>query len=209
MKKIATFLLLTVSIFTFSQTAEQANVEELEITETFSNEVNQFFIQYDSIIKHNDWDGVIGKMPTKMFEFMAKEDLVKQMKESFNNEAFVTTFNSFLFNEITSVFNYEKVKYANVNYFNSFTFNFKQSENQTDEEFKTYLEFMTGTFKNQFKGLDVVNENERITISGIKSILIIDNPNEGEMKMVEIDKGLKEFYKMLFPIPVVNKIFGE
>jgi len=125
MKKIATFLLLTVSIFTFSQTAEQANVEELEITETFSNEVNQFFIQYDSIIKHNDWDGVIGKMPTKMFEFMAKEDLVKQMEESFNNEAFVTTFNSFLFNEITSVFNYEKVKYANVNYFNSFTFNFK------------------------------------------------------------------------------------
>jgi hypothetical protein len=209
MKKIITFLLIMVSITLFGQTTEQTNIEELEITESFTNELNQFFVKYDSIIKRSDWENVIGTMPAKMFEFMPKEDLVNQIKKSFNNEAFTTKFNNVLFKEVTSIFKYEKVKYANVNYFNSFTFNFKQTENQTDEEFKTYMNFMTETFKNQFKGLDVVNENEKITISGIKSILVIDNPDEGEIKMVEIDKGLKEFYKMIFPISVVDKIFND
>lgn len=129
------------------------------------------------------------------------------MKAAFDNEAFTTTFNEMSFKNISNAYTYENVTYANVNYFNSFTFHFKQRNTQNDDDFDTYMEFMTGTFANKHKDEKVERNGKDITISGDKVILLIDDSNANGLKMLELQNGLAEIYKMFIPEVVVNKLF--
>ncbi|TYA74194.1 hypothetical protein [Seonamhaeicola marinus] len=201
MKKPILVLLLFISALSFSQ-----EVKTIEITSELTQKTKAFFTSYFAEIKAGNWSAIIDHMPEGFTNLMSKDMLVGQMKKAFNNEAFTTTFNKMTYKDIPMAFSYEDVTYANVNYESSFTFHFIQNETQKDDEFNVYVDFMTSTFKNQFKGQNVERKGKDITISGDKVILIIDDPKAGALKMLEFDKNMAEFYKTFIPEAVINTL---
>ncbi|WP_296381462.1 hypothetical protein [Winogradskyella sp.] len=201
MKKIITILFFSVSIVALSQDIKpiEANTELIEKTQAF---FNNYFQQ----IKAQNWNELMDNMPKDFLELVGKESLIKQTKQAFNNEAFTTTFNAMDYKSIASAFQHENIIYANVNYHNSFTFNFIQTEKQTDKEFNLYVDFMAETFTNKFKDQKVERNGKDITISGEKIILVIDDSKVGALKMLEFDKNMVEFYKLFLAEAVVNKL---
>jgi len=201
MKKIITILLLSISTLMFSQ-----EIKSVEVSNVLVEKTQAFFKTYFQQIKEQNWNDLMDNMPKGFLEIVSKQALVDQMGKAFGNEAFTTTFNEMTYKNITSAFKYDNIVYANVSYQNSFTFHFTQSETQTEKEFNTYMDFMAGTFTNQFKGQKVERVEKDITISGEKIILVIDDPEIGALKMLEFDKNMNELYKMFLPEIVVSKL---
>lgn len=200
-KYIITILCLSIATLTFSQ-----EVKTVEASKALTDKTQTFFKTYFSQIKAQNWSGLIDHMPDGFLELMPKESLVTQMSQAFNNEAFTTSFNQMTYNKISEAFIYEDVTYANVDYTNSFTFHFIQTDKQSDDEFETYVAFMASAFTKQFKGQNVERKGKDITISGEKVILVIDDPKVGALKMLELEKNMAEFYKMFIPAVVVDKL---
>ena len=203
MKNIITIFFIALSTIAFGQTNE---IKAIEINDELNEKTDAFFNSYFKLIEAQKWDEIAVYMPEKFIELIGKEAFVGQMKKSFNNDAFTTTFNKMSFTNIPSAFSYNNITYANVNYFNSFTFHFNKTEEQSNDDFNDYMEFMTGTLANQFKDQKVERKGKDIIISGDKMILIIDNPKANGLKMLELNKNMAEFYKMFLPEPVVNKL---
>ncbi len=204
MKTILTILLLSVTTLTYTQ-----NIKSELLSDELTEKTQTFFKTFFDQIQSQNWEELLDNMPKGFLDIMSKDALIDQMEKAFNNEAFTTSFNEMTFKNIESVFSFESVKYANVNYFNSFTFHFIQSETQTDDDFNVYLDFMVGTFKNQFKDQIITRKGKDITISGDKVILIIDDPKVGQLKMLEFDKNMAELYKMFMPESVVNNLLSN
>lgn len=201
MKTYITILFLSITTTIFSQ-----EIKNIEVNQELNLKTQAFFKTYFNQIKAHNWNDLMDNMPKGFLDIVTKENLVKQMEKAFNNEAFTTTFNEMTFKKISSAFKYNNIIYANVNYQSSFTFHFKQSNSQTEKEFNTYMDFMAATYTNQFKGQKVERNKKDITISGEKVILVIDNPENESLKMIEYDKNMNELYKMFMPELVIKKL---
>lgn len=201
MKKLIIVLFLTITGFTYSQ-----EIKDVKVSQELTDKTKTFFKAYFGEIKSGNWSAIVDHMPSGFLNIVSKDALVEQMKKAFNNEAFKTTFNEMTFKNFANAFSYDGATYANVNYKSSFTFNFIQAEDQDDDEFNTFVDFMTTTFKGQFKDQKVQRKGKDITISGDKVILIIDDPKVGALKMLEFDKNMAEFYKTFIAEAVINKL---
>ncbi|WP_426431060.1 hypothetical protein ACPX19_01575 [Winogradskyella sp. HB-48] len=204
MKYLKLIICLLFTAYAFGQ--ESQGVKTIEPDEELIAKTESFFKMYFSQIKDHKWAELIENMPKEYLDFAGKKTLTSQIEKAFNNEAFSTTFNEMTFKNISKAFVFKDVTYAEVNYYNSFTFNFNKTEKQSEKDFNIYMDFMASTFSNQFKNQNVKREGNGITISGDKVIVVIDNPKNDSLKMLEIEKNMAEMYKMFMPGEVVNKL---
>jgi len=207
MKK--TILLVALLIFTgiYAQTNDLVTYTDLSKEKV--NLIKEEFTVYFNNVKQQDWEKVIDKMHPDFLEMMSRDNLILQMNNAFDNEIFTTSFTKMEIQEVKKTFSYEQVLYTKVGYSSSFTFHFKKTEGQTDEEFNVYVDNMTGIYNNQFKGQTITRKGDGIIVEGNKEILVIDNPDYEELKMLEYDSGLKMVYDIIFPKAVVTELTKE
>ena len=101
--------------------------------------------------------------------------------------------------KIANSFKYKNTIYGLAKYRMVMSMHFTKEEKQTDKEFETYVAFMFQTFKNKHKDAKITRKGNTISIDSEKEIVVInDNPNQTNWKLIEFIKNSQPFYEMLF-----------
>jgi flavorubredoxin len=101
-------------------------------------------------------------------------------------------------------FSFNNIIYSKIIYDNHYAFHFKEDQDQTKEEKDLYINFLTETFKNKFKDMEVVREGDKILFSGEKTILAVFDSTVGSWKMLEYLEDNEIYYSMFLPKEVAE-----
>ncbi|MFK5983483.1 MAG: hypothetical protein QM499_11250 [Flavobacteriaceae bacterium] len=192
-------------LFTFSFLAN-AQVKELALTKTQLEEINITFENYLSEVQasEKDWDKITSYTYAPLFELFTKKDIELKLKQAFDNTIYYTTFDKMKVIKENGSFSFNDVIYSKINYDNHFAFHFKEDKDQTLEEKELYINFLTETFKNQFKDMEVVRDGDAILFSGEKIIIAVYDSNVGSWKMLEYLENNEIYYGMFLPKEVAE-----
>ncbi|PHS68453.1 MAG: hypothetical protein COB12_00970 [Flavobacterium sp.] len=200
MKHLIALFLLTLSLIVSAQ------VKDVTLTKTQLEEINTTFENYLSNIQasEKDWDKITSYTYAPLFELFTKKDIELKLKQAFNNPIYFTTFDKMEVIKENGSFSFNEVVYSKIIYDNQFTFHFKEDKDQTVEEKDLYINFLTETFKNQFKNMEVVREGDTILFSGEKTIIAVFDSEIGSWKMLEYLENSKTYYNMFLPKEVAE-----
>jgi len=108
------------------------------------------------------------------------------------------------YRKVDDAFIFENTKYYLIDYKSIFSLTVKQSEDQSVEYFSTMVNLMEGFIKNQYKEEHVTRKENVFTIDEMKKIILIDDPNWEDYKMLELKPEMKDYYKVFLPEIIVN-----
>jgi len=197
--------LFALFLLTFSFLAN-AQVKEVALTKTQLEEINTTFENYLSDIQasEKDWDKITSYTYAPLFELFTKKDIELKLKQAFDNPIYYTTFDKMKVINENGSFSFNNVIYSKINYDNHFSFHFKEDKDQTLEEKELYINFLTETFKNKFKDMEVVRDGDAILFSGGKIIIAVYDSNVGSWKMLEYLENNEIYYGMFLPKEVAE-----
>ncbi len=200
MKNIISLFIISIGI------SLQAQVKEITLSQTQLQEVNQTFVSYLSDIQasEKDWDKITSYTYNPLFELFTKEDMIQKLKQAFDNPAYYTTFDEMDVIKENGSFSFEDVIYSKIIYNNKYIFHFKEDKDQTTEEKDLYINFLTETFKNKFKEMEVNRDGDNIIFNGEKTILAVFDPAVGSWKMLEYLENNEIYYSMFLPEEVAK-----
>ena len=183
-----------------------AQVKEIALTKTQLKEINTTFESYLSDLQatNKDWEKITSYTYAPLFELFTKEDIEEKLKQAFDNPAYYTTFDKMDVIKEKGTFSFSEVIYSKIIYDNKYVFHFKEDKNQTLEEKDLYINFLTETYKNQFKDMKVVREGDTIVFSGEKTILAVYESKIGSWKMLEYLENNEMYYSMFLPKEVAE-----
>ena len=200
MKHLVTIFLLTFSFLL------NAQVKEVTLTKTQLEEINTTFKNYLSDVQasEKDWLKITNYTYAPLFDLLSQEDMIVELKKTFNNNAYYTTFDVMeVLGESNSIV-FSEIYYSKIQYDSQFTFHFKEDKDQTKEELDFYIDFMTNTFQNKFKEMNVIRNNNTIVFKGKKTILAVFDPNNKDWKMVEYIPNNEIYYSIFLPKEVAS-----
>lgn len=187
MKTKFTIVLLLVSFLGFSQTLESMKTEVQKV--------------YDLTIAKK-YDIVIESTYPKVFEIVAKKDMLEAMNQMFDNENMTLTIEKvdpkFTFSEITTI---EGAKYCIVEHNNKMTMKFKQDLSDTKNDVLNYLQ-------QSMKGYTVTldEKSDTFIIDGkAKMIAISDKLTNGTWKYLNYN-GESPMMKQVLGATVIEKL---
>jgi hypothetical protein len=176
------------------------------LTKTQLKEINTTFENYLSDLQapEKDWDKITSYTYAPLFELFTKEDMEQKLKQAFDNTAYYTTFDIMEVIKENGSFSFNDVVYSKIIYDNKYVFHFKEDKEQATEEKDLYINFLTETFKNQFKDMEVNRERDTIIFNGEKTILAVYDSEVGSWKMLEYLKENEIYYSMFLPKEVAK-----
>ncbi len=205
MKKYFILLMVLIQTTVFGQT-EEAVMTEVEITQAHETALRNFVNDYFELSKVLDLDKMLDLTHPGLFEISSKDLIREQLDAAFNNEYFTMNFTRMEYAGVDEAYDYQNTIYYFTKYHSTFEMIFKKSDEQSDEAFEDYMNYLVELYSVQFNGDEVKRENNVISISGIKRLLIIDDPQLDGMKMLEIKAGMNPIYKRFIPEDVVNAL---
>ncbi len=205
MKKYFILLMVLIQATVFGQT-EEAVMTEVEITQAHETALRNFINDYFELSKVLDLDKMLDLTHPGLFEISSKDLIREQLDAAFNNEYFTMNFTRMEYAGVDEAYDYQNTIYYFTKYHSTFEMIFKKSDEQSDEAFEDYMNYLVELYSVQFNGDEVKRENNVISISGIKRLLIIDDPQFDGMKMLEIKAGMNPIYKRFIPEDVVNAL---
>lgn len=207
MKNYFLIVLFLLTIHTFSQDLQtDDSVETVELSLEDKKEIETTLATYFKLIYAKEWSKSLDMMPDVYFELAPKDMILEQIVKAYSNEAFTTTFDQLEFKEIQSSINFKGVVYSKVSYLSSMSFHFIDDDFEKPEEFETYVALMEGLYVNQFKGQKVTRDKNVINIKGNKLMILINYPNQKDLKLIEYDTSMEAFYEILFPKKVAKSL---
>lgn len=196
-------LLMTFSIVVLATlNAFTQEVDTLEIRK----DVSKYFVHNEGA----EWDSLITMLIPEFVELLTPEMLRTQMEQLANNPNFDVSFRDMKVHKIHNAFEHEDAAYALVDHEFIMQFDFKQSEDQTAEEFKTFVEFMEMSFQTQYKGQEVKMdpESNSILVKPLKTSLAVKKADYDTWKFIDYEPQNEMIYNMIFSEEVV-KILKE
>ncbi len=197
MKRI---LLLAGVAFLTSISVMAQEVDTMEIR----NDVERYFVHNENAA----WDSLITMLLPEFVDLLSPEMLKTQMEQLANNPNFDVSFRDMKIHRIRDAFKHEDAAFALVDHEFIMEFKFKKSEDQTDEEFETFVGVMEMSFRNQYSGQEVVmdKENNRVTVKPIKTSLAVKKESYDSWKFIDYEPQNEMIYNMIFSEEVVKVI---
>jgi len=183
-----------------------AQIKELTLTKIQLDEINTTFNEYlsDLQTQEKDWDKITSYTYAPLFQLITKDDMIQKLKQAFDNLAYFTTFDKMEVIKENGTFSFNEVIYSKIMYDNKYVFHFKEDKDQTTEEKDLYINFLTETYKNQFKDMEVSREGDSIIFNGEKTILAIYDSEIGSWKLLEFLEDNEIYYSMFLPKEVAE-----
>ena len=208
MKRILVFFFITVRFTVFSDTqTEQDSVQKLTIDTQITDRISNFYRAYFENTLNLDVDALLNKTYPALFTLSPRDAIKNEMEYSFNNPLYEVSFDKMEFKTIKKGFEYQGVKYYITDYYSSFYFKFIKNKDQSNTDFDNYLSGIFPMFVAQMPDQKVERDKNRITISGDKKIIVINDPLLLGFKMLELKPELKVFYTKMLPEAAVEEIF--
>ncbi len=198
-------LYLFSNLFLFSQNEiEKDSIRKIERNNIDEQPFKDFFAVYFHQIQIMDLDALLNKVHPGLFTIIPKETMKQQFEQSFSSDEIETKFLSMDYRKVDDAFIFENTKYYLIDYKSIFSLTVKQSEDQSVEYFSTMVNLMEGFIKNQYKEEHVTRKENVFTIDEMKKIILIDDPNWEDYKMLELKPEMKNYYKVFLPEIIVN-----
>ncbi len=198
-------LYLFSNLFLFSQNEiEKDSIRKIERNNIDEQPFKDFFAVYFHQIQIMDLDALLNKVHPGLFTIIPKETMKQQFEQSFSSDEIETKFLSMDYRKVDDAFIFENTKYYLIDYKSIFSLTVKQSEDQSVEYFSTMVNLMEGFIKNQYKEEHVTRKENVFTIDEMKKIILIDDPNWEDYKMLELKPEMKDYYKVFLPEIIVN-----
>lgn len=197
MKRI--LLLVSISVLTsFSVMAQEVDTMEIR------QDVEKYFVHNENAA----WDSLITMLLPEFVDLLTPEMLITQMNQLANNPNFDVSFRDMKIHQIRDAFKHEDAAFALVDHEFIMEFKFKKSEDQTEEEFETFVGIMEMSFQNQYSGQEVVmdKENNSITVKPIKTSLAVKKESYDSWKFIDYEPQNEMVYNMIFSEDVVKMI---
>ncbi|KAA3639831.1 MAG: hypothetical protein DWQ02_02990, partial [Bacteroidetes bacterium] len=155
MKRIL-LLVSVVMLTSFSLMAQEVDTMEIR------QDVEKYFVYNENAA----WDSLITMLLPEFVDLLSPEMLKNQMDQLANNPNFDVSFREMKIHRIRNAFKHEDAAFALVDHEFIMEFKFKKSEDQTDEEFESFVGIMEMSFQTQYSGQEVVRnqENNSITV---------------------------------------------
>jgi len=198
-------LYLFSNLFLFSQNEiEKDSIRKIERNNIDEQPFKDFFAVYFHQIQIMDLDALLNKVHPGLFTIIPKETMKQQFEQSFSSDEIETKFLAMDYRKVDDAFIFENTKYYLIDYKSIFSLTVKQSEDQSVEYFSTMVNLMEGFIKNQYKEEHVTRKENVFTIDEMKKIILIDDPNWEDYKMLELKPEMKNYYKVFLPEIIVN-----
>lgn len=198
-------LYLFSNLFLFSQNEiEKDSISKIERNNIDEQPFKDFFAVYFHQIQIMDLDALLNKVHPGLFTIIPKETMKQQFEQSFSSDEIETKFLAMDYRKVDDAFIFENTKYYLIDYKSIFSLTVKQSEDQSVEYFSTMVNLMEGFIKNQYKEEHVTRKENVFTIDEMKKIILIDDPNWEDYKMLELKPEMKDYYKVFLPEIIVN-----
>jgi hypothetical protein len=198
-------LYLFSNLFLFSQNEiEKDSIRKIERNNIDEQPFKDFFAVYFHQIQIMDLDALLNKVHPGLFTIIPKETMKQQFEQSFSSDEIETKFLAMDYRKVDDAFIFENTKYYLIDYKSIFSLTVKQSEDQSVEYFSTMVNLMEGFIKNQYKEEHVTRKENVFTIDEMKKIILIDDPNWEDYKMLELKPEMKDYYKVFLPEIIVN-----
>ncbi len=183
----------------------------LAATASFAQEIDTFQIRHDvsKYFTHNEaaeWDSLIPMLIPEFVELLSPEMLKDQMEQLAANPNFEVGFRDMSVHKIHDAFNIEETSFALVDHEFVMEFWFKKTEDQTEEAFKSFVDFMLMSFQNQYKGQEVTldSENNAILVKPLKTLLAVKKASYDSWKFIDYEPQNDAIYNMIFSEEVVG-----
>ena len=151
---------------------------------------------YFDLLESNQISEALDYIHPEMLEMIGKEAMEQQYASLSADPRFIISMGEFEIQKVSTVFEFESIKYAVINY--AFKLYVAFSEEKSNDKLSDLL---VGTYKRQYGEENVTYDSEtsKITISPSKEMFAINSSTFEGWKLIEYEESLKVFLIGIIP----------
>ncbi|WP_298893464.1 hypothetical protein [uncultured Psychroserpens sp.] len=180
-------------------------------SQSHKEEITKNAETYYEYMTNQNFDGVLDYMYPKVFDTASKEQMKAGMEQMFNSPDMKIEFVSNTVTDVTDKMEVENITYAAIFYNSKMRMTFISEKDKSEEEQKSFLEFMEGIMKTQFGETNVTSDLKTVSllINMDANMFAIKDPKYDGWKFIGNDDTMKELVNSIIPESVRTALLKE
>ena len=170
--------------------------------------VKKDFIIYNKLLKDKKFKASLEYVNPDFFNYFPKEELLKGMEQTTQNESLIYQLLNPVIKEIHPVFTYQDKQFTVIDYNSDFNIKLKDVDSYSKDKLEAYKKYYGSVFEKSF-GKENVIFNPKTKFFEIKShnfAIASSDKGKNEWKFLQIDPNLGDVYRKIFPAEVLDKL---